>query len=577
MSTRAYDYIVQVDDSSSFMTGNTVLGTITNASAEIISIEDSNLKVRMNNVYSEFLEGEALISQSAVMLSSNIFIDLSDSIDGTTNTFPINSNFVLPDSIQVYADDFLVSKDRYVYNSNDTITFKNSNSLAQPNSVSYEERVFPGTDINRLILQVVTANTESISFVSSNLTGYVETASANIESIYSAPYIAEKNSTQQTPLIKLYTIYYPGEWYPANEAGNPTKTGEGFAWPYSFPIRYAEVVGETFNDFNYYISFGGKEYKVVALSSSDISLDISSTVNSISLDISNFDGAIATTIENSNILGFNSSNSTIAHINGELVQNIDPRTVVSNIHFNESVASSRGINAVWDYSSTISHGDYWTPLKSDSRDLLGGVVEIKLSYAKFLDYWPEYSTVKLSTSNSVQVYSSAPYRVGDTVTSNSNNSFSTVQSIKGNNVYFSSSSLSFLGAGSKLLIVNPDADKNSYIENRFIINRLSELNDAKASFELTNWLQNFKAELPKRKFYTTTCSWKYKSAECKYPTNGSSEIIGSNPPVSANGFFTYNNETTINSSEDVCSKTITACRLRRNLVNFGGFPGVREE
>lgn len=578
MSTRAYDYIVTVSNASSFVTGNVVVGLTTSAEAQIVQIESNNLKVIMNNVYSEFLEGETISSQSAVMLSTSTSIDLSSSIDGTTSSFSVPESFALSDSIQVYVDGLVVSKDRYDYDSStDTITFKTVNVLSNASSSVYEEVVFPTADINRLSIQVITADTEAASFVASNLVSYTETASTTISSISSAPYIAEKNSTEQTPIIKLYTIYYPGEWYPANDSGNPTKTGEGFPWPYDFPLRYAEVVGETFSDFNYTVSFGGNEYKVISMSSSDINLDLSSTINSINLEISNFDGYIASILENKNIAGLNSSNSTTAVKNGELVTNIDPRTVVSNVHFDSNVAATRGENAVWDYESTTSNGDTWIPLKEDSRDLLGGIVELKLTYAKFLDYWPEYSTVRSSTSNSVNLYSTVPYRIGDIVTSNGTSETSQVSSIKGSNVYLSNSSLGFLSEGSKLLVVNPDADKNSYVENTFNINKLNELSDISANFELTDWLQNFRTQLPKRKFYTATCPWKYKGSECKYPTNGSGFIVGSNPTLTANGFFTVNNESTTDVSKDICSKTLSACRLRNNLVNFGGFPGVKEE
>lgn len=577
MSTRAYDYIIQVANASSFAAGNTVIGLSTNADAQIVAKTGDNLKVIMNNVYSEFLEGESLISLSANTNSVNTFVDLSDSIDGQTNTFAVPESFVFSDSVQVYIDGSILEKDRYVYNSNDTITFKNTNSLSNADSVAYEERLFPDVTVNRLFVQVVTANTEAASFISSNINGYIETANSTIQTITNAPYIAEKNSTQQTPLVKLYTIYYPGEWYPPNEKGNPSKTGEGYPWPSGFPIRYAEVVGETFNDFNYYVSFGGEEYKVIALESSDVSFDLSSTVPTTTLQISNFDGAIAQMIENKNILGFNSSNSTLAVKNEELVTNVDPRTVIGNVHFNTGVAASRGSNAVWDYESTISHGDVWTPLKEDSRDLLGGIVEIKMSYAKFLDYWPEFSTVRGSTTNSAQLYSTVPYRVGDTVTSNSNPATTTITDIKGSNVYFSNTSLSSLGASSKLLIVNPDADKNSYLKNTFSVNRLSELSEVVAKFELSDWLVNFKSQLPRRKFYTSTCPWKYKGKECKYPSGGTGPIPVSNPVVSANGYFTYTNQSTEEMSQDVCAKTLTACRLRNNILNFGGFPGVKED
>jgi lambda family phage minor tail protein L len=134
-----------------------------------------------------------------------------------------------------------------------------------------------------------------------------------------------------------------------------------------------------------------------------------------------------------------------------------------------------------------------------------------------------------------------------------------------------------LSAGTKLLIVNPDADPTSYVEYVFTVNRLDELDEFVAKFSLTNWLQYYKMKLPRRKFTNVTCPWVYKGQECKYPSSGTGTIVGSNPAISANGYFTYSNEPTESVNLDICSKTLTACALRRNLVNFGGFPGLKNE
>ena len=76
--------------------------------------------------------------------------------------------------------------------------------------------------------------------ISSNST----TAIATVSSIAPSAFKAEKNSFSQNPIVRLYTIYYPGEWYPTNKAGNPTGEGEGRAWPNDFPIKFAEIVGD---------------------------------------------------------------------------------------------------------------------------------------------------------------------------------------------------------------------------------------------------------------------------------------------------------------------------------------------
>jgi phage-related protein len=576
MSTRAYDYIVQVSDSTSFTVGNIVIGSSTNAVGEIIAIESSNLKIRTSNLYVEYTIGERLISNAAILYSQNTFIDHSASIDGSTNSFATPTTVDLRDTVTVYVNGLVAPRDSYTISSS-TIQFLPVQRIANTESGAIDSIVFPTDDITSLLVQVVRGNIESANFVASNIVSYVETSNSAIVNIFSAPYIAEKNSFEQTPLVKLYSIYYPGEWYPKNTRGNPSGFGDTFPWAYNFPLRYAEVAGETFSDFNYSVVYGNEDYKVTALESSEIGADSSGQINEISLAISNFDGFIASIVDDVNISGFNSTNSTVAFVNGELVQNIDPRTVSSNIHYNSAVAAARGANAAHDYNSTLETGGTWIPFKRDSRDLLDAIVEVKLTYAKFLDYWPEYSVIKSTniTENSMTVYSSGPYRIGDVITSNSNpTERTTIVGISANKLFCSNSEAHDAVSGDKLYIVNPDADKNAYVEHIFTINRLDELDELKASFNLSNWLQYFKNRVPTKKFFITTCPFRYKGEECKYPANGSGTIVGSNPALSANGYFTASNATTLNLSEDICGKTLTACALRRNLINFGGFPGA---
>jgi phage-related protein len=553
MTTRAYDYIVSVANAEAFATGAIVFGLTSNTIAEVISKQSNNLKVKLSNIYSAFAVGETIRTNTFNMYSVNTFAEYS--IIPLDLTFDLPITNALTDSISVYVDNFALPKEYYSVNNTSIII--DANYLP---SISI-------AGISNVLVQVVTANTNAASFISSNISEQSMTANSSITAIYSSPYIAEKNATQQTPIVKLYSIYYPNEWYPANSNGNPSKSGSGYPWPHNFPIRYAEFLGETFTDFNYSISFANTEYKVVALNGGELSTDDTGTINGTTLEISNFDGVISSLIDSPNILGYNSSNSASAFVNGELVRNIDPRTILGNTYYDSSVAVNRGNNAAWDYESTIENGDTWISLRDDSRDLLGAIVEIKLTYAKFLDYWPEYSKVSNVSGNIITMYSSTPYRVGDVVYSSVDKVSNAITDIKGNNVYVNIPAT----IGSNLYIVNPDADKDSFVEYTFIISRLDELNDFTAKFSLTNLLQYFKMELPKRKFFRTTCPWAYKGTECKYPVNGSGPIIGSNPEITSNGFFTYDNVPTLNSSEDICAKTFTACALRRNLANFGGF------
>lgn len=585
MSTRAYDYKLSIADTSSFEVGNTIIGLSSNVVAQIIDVSDAELKVKLANTSQQYIIGENVISNVAILRSYNAFIDHSSNISGASNVFVLPLTYGLinqNDAITVYVDNIPAPRDSYVINANNTIQFLPVESLdiRTTNTVTtYSDirtaKIFPDSNVSSLLIQAVTGNTEADSFVSANFEGTLLSAESTILDINDSPYIAEKNAVTQSPVVKLYSIYYPGEWYPPNNAGNPSGSGSGFPWPYGFPIRYAEILGDEYYNTNPAAVYGGTTYPTTAIESDNIQIDASGKIGEISLSISNFDGSISALVENKNILGYNSTRSTQAIVNGELVQNIDPRTVSSNIFFSSSVQASRGENAAWDYESTISAGDTWTPLRSDSRDLTGAVVDIVVTYAKFLDYWPEYGIIRSATSNSANVSSSSVYRVGDIVTSNTNSNVSSILKIEGDTVYFSNTSLNSLTANNPLYIVNPDADSSAHIKHTFVINSLDELDEIVAKFSLTNWLQYFKNTLPKRKFYPTTCPFVYKGEQCKYPASGTGAIVSSNPTVQANGFFTFGNVSTDNIAEDICSKTLTACRLRKNLVNFGGFPNAQ--
>jgi phage-related protein len=840
MSSRAYDYKLSLTGLAPFTVGNTVIGLSSNTVAEIVDAAPLELKVKLANTYQQFIVGEEIISNTAIVQSYNAFINHSSNISSTTNVFALPTTYSLvelSDSITVYVDGLVAPRDTYVINSNNTIQFlpvETLNITTQNNLTVFSDvrttKIFPDSNVSSLLVQVVTGNVEAASFVSANFESTILTANSVIADINDSPYISEKNTINQSPIVKLYSIYYPGEWYPPNNAGNPTGSGAGFPWPYGFPIRYAEVLGDEYYNQNPTVSYGGTPYRTQAMESDSIQVDSSGTIGEISLTISNFDGSISELVENKNILGFNSTRSTLATVNGELVQNIDPRTVSSNIFFNTSVQQSRGINAAWDYESTISQGDTWTPLRTDSRDLSGAVVDLVITYAKFLDYWPEYSLAKslspsdniasavlttsipvffqvsnprdiffkpdgtimyiigqefsqsavfeysLSTawnistasftrsfnvttqetssqglffkpdgsrmyiigsnsdsvheyslssewnistasftrsfsvaaqetvptslhfkpdgtkmfiigivgnsiyeynltipwdissanyirnvsvaSTSVQglyfnlegtfvyvvnavnprrvlkyslslpwdissilldstfslagqdtdptglffddtgsklyiigngsdfvyeylisrgwnVYFSSVYRVGDIVTSNTTNNTSEIVGIEGDTLILSNNNLSSLSINSPLYIVNPDADSSAHVKHTFVLSSLDELDEIIAKFSLTSWLQYFKNILPKRKFYSTTCPFVYKGEDCKYPASGTGPIVGSNPTVQANGFFTFSNVSTTNIAEDICPKTLTACKLRKNLVNFGGFPNAQ--
>lgn len=562
MTTRAYDYTIVVADATNFSVGDIVIGSATGSIADVSYINNANIKVRLANSQNEFILGENLLVKKALLYSVNTSIDHSSNVMDGVLEYDLPVPNALADSVHVYVNNSLVDKEYYYLTPTSLVI--DSNALSTEDEANfYQETSF--------LIQVVSNNEQSATFVSANLYAYTETANSSIVSISGTPYIAEKNSYQQTPIVKLYTIYYPGEWYPAKTSGNPSDSGDGYPWPYGFPLRYAEFYGDT-TDIPSTVLFGGVEYNTVTVTGGSISTDSSGTIGSTSLEISNFDGNIASLVENKNLLGYNSSNSTSAFVNGELVSNIDPRTVLGNQYYDSATAATRGINSAWTYETATENGDTWVPLKKDTRDLLGAVVDVKITYAKFLDYWPEYSTSRSTNSNSIIMRSSVPYRIGDTIKANTTSNTYTITGISGNTLYLDS--IANVPVGNKVFILNSDADSSSYVNYVFKLSALQEMNDFSIKFNLTNWLQYFKMEVPTRKFYKTTCPWRYKGNECKYPSNGSGNIVGSNPLLQSNGFFTISNTPTSNVSQDVCAKTYTACLLRRNLLNFGGFPNA---
>jgi len=399
-------------------------------------------------------------------------------------------------------------------------------------------------------------------------------SSCEITNIQNSNFIREKNAFVQRPSVRLYTLYYPGEWYPPNQAGNPTGEGTGYPWPDGLPFRFAEIRGETASDIQYECLFGGESFLPYPIESGDIGIDSSGQVNEIQITISNFDNLITTLVENPFLVGNNSSNSNTAIVNGEYVTNIDPRTNPEHPDFDENIAASRGgYNVAFDYDTTISLGDTWNKLKIDTRDLLGGVIEIKSTYANFLDVWPEYSIVRETTPNLITVASTLPYRIGDIVRSNSNQETYQIINMFGDNL-ITDTEVPNVKAGDKLYIVNEEADQDGFVVDNFKIDSLDTLNPIVAVFAVVSWLQYFKLQLPKRKYFKNSCPWSYKGPECQYPDNGSDLIPGDTQNRTANGYFDINNAEVLTVQEDVCAKNFEACTLRNNNIHFGGFPGT---
>ena len=519
MSARAYDVILTVDDASGFQTTNVLIGVTTETTGFIANVDtvSNQLKVKLNNLQQEFSSSEDVQSNTIVTTTATG----GDGLLTTANTFLSN-----------------------VYNGN------------------------------------------------------VTTATATVSAIVPSAFKAEKNSFSQNPIDRLYSIYYPGEWYPPNAAGNPTGEGEGRAWPNDFPIRFAEIVGDLTSDLSYNVSYGGTSYIPFPVNASTISQGSEGTIEEITLDVFNVDNIITRLVEDPFIAGNNSSNSVVALVNNEFVHGIDPRTVnadpsdvgsvgdeafdaltrarANGLSYSQTVVDSTygTANASFNRTETISVGGTWVEQKLDSRDLLGGIVEIKTTFANFLDYWPEYSTVQSVNANVVEVYNALPYRVGDNVKSSHGDTEATIQSIERNSFLFLSNDLDESTTyGSPIYVINSEADSESYIEDKFKIDQLEKLNDSVATFNLISWLQYFKLLTPKRKFYKNTCQWTYKGAECQYPGPGGGSIPGTSLSANTNP-IAANNQIASDAGGDVCGKSILSCTLRNNQIHFGGFPAT---
>lgn len=283
-------------------------------------------------------------------------------------------------------------------------------------------------------------NTTSLPFQANTMSGNVTTANTQITAIAPSSFIAEKNAFTQNPIVRLYSIYYPGEWYPPNANGNPTGAGAGYGWPSIFPIRIAELIGDKAEDISYNVTYGGTSYSPYPINISGLDQGSDGKINELSLTVFNTDNIISYLVENPYLVGVNTSNSVYAIVNGELVYGIDPRTVAATASYSDPVAQAAMIkarnsglaydeaiegyygkaNAMFDKTMTEDVGGVWEQKKMDTRDLLGGAVEIKTTFANFLDYWPEYGLVSSSSDNTLYMTSTLPYRVGDKLTLSSN-------------------------------------------------------------------------------------------------------------------------------------------------------------
>lgn len=457
--------------------------------------------------------------------------------------------------------------------------FRKGNTIIGVSSLAFAEIIAVDSTNNTLKVKLANSqqefgtNEQILSNSTSNLV-QATTASTFVNgTITPSPYIREKNAFIIDPEVVLYSIYYPGEWYPPNANGNPSSTGAGYPWPYGFPLRYAAIVGDE-SLAPQYISFNSESYRAFPVNSSPIKIGSAADSIEIVMDISNYDNVIADLVENPNLVGNSAVRGARAIVNRELVYNIDPRTISSNAAYNAGVTTLLGANAALTYEAAIASSNTWSSIKFDSRDLLGAVVEIKRTYAKFLDYWPEYSTVNAVISNdTILVVNPEEYSVGDIVKIGSNANVRVISNIRGSTITLNSN-LSAMAVSSNVLIVNSTADGYCYTTDVFKIAELSALTDVSAAFAITSRVQYQDSVTPKRKYTKNSCPFVYKGALCQYPSSGSGFIANTSNTLTANGMFTVNNVSTVDATQDECAHSLKACTLRNNIRHFGGFPGV---
>ena len=652
MTTRTYDYILTVSNPDVVFAGDSILSNTTNTSAEVVATDasNSNIKVKVANVHQEFITNENARPVFNIVTSDAISVNYSNSasttvngnsfiINGSTNTFSLPEAAlslanISTDTFSVFIDNRRLDKSLINFPSNTlgstgfdikpipsvttgvehTKRSLRTNLSNQPPLLGslvvqmYVNNVDAGEDetftydidynnwitanVSSIAVRVDTGNTESIPFSASVFSEQLNGETLQITNIINSNYIRERNAFVQNPLVRLYTIYYPGEWYKPNENYNPTNDGEGRRWPDGFPIRFAEVRGDLNADVTYNVEFGGTNYSPMPINSGGIDIDSTGQINEVSIEISNFDNLITQLCDNPDLVGNNTSNACYATVNGEIVTGIDPRTIPTGatyvdtehtavlsrarsngLNYDETIKSSYGTyNASFNITTTESVNGTWVREKLDSRDLLGGVVEIKSTFANFLDHWPEYAKVEASFSNVIEVSTALPYRVGDNVKSRSNSFVGKIDAIEDNKFVFTNTALE-INIGDSLLIENIDNDDEAYVEDVFKIDALSGLTEKIAVFSLTSWLQFFKLVLPKRKYYKNTCQWVYKGDECQYPGPAGGAIPGSTLTANSNP-IAANNQIAGSVQGDECGKSFESCQIRNNTIHFGGFPGT---
>ena len=145
----------------------------------------------------------------------------------------------------------------------------------------------------------------------------------------------------------------------------------------TFQYDLQRVVGDLTSDLSYNVSLGGTSYIPYPVNASKIGQGSEGTVDELTLEVFNVDNIITRLVEDPFLAGNNSSNSVTATVNGELVNGIDPRTVIGTtsnpdgLNYDADIVGYYGrSNASFDRTQTLSVGGTWTEQKQDTQGFI---------------------------------------------------------------------------------------------------------------------------------------------------------------------------------------------------------------
>lgn len=111
----------------------------------------------------------------------------------------------------------------------------------------------------------------------------------------------------------------------------------------------------------------------------------------------------------------------------------------------------------------------------------------------------------------------------------------------------------------------------------YVLDRIAGENNVTVSFELASPFDVEGIKIPNRVVVGKYCPWKYKGVR-----DGVGGGCTWDPANNGNRFYDKDGNTVATESEDVCGKTLSACKIRFQngdtsvVLPFGGFPGTRK-